>query len=81
MTVTSKSWRTEKILESYEAASAYKKSLLTADSEDKLLVKIRRCGPEGTMFKVKSWYPPEEKLSAKKLKSKRKDQTSKNRKK
>ncbi|MAI58922.1 MAG: hypothetical protein CML56_08095 [Rhodobacteraceae bacterium] len=71
MTVISKNWRTEKVLESYEAASNYKSNLLSTDSEDKLLVKIRRCGPGGTRFKVKSWFPPEDKPSAKKSKTKK----------
>ena len=77
MTVVSKNWRTEKVLESYEAASNYKKSLLSTDSEDKLLVKIRRCGPGGTRFKVKSWFPPEEKSRAKKSKTKKQKSATK----
>jgi hypothetical protein len=81
MTIASKSWKTEKVLESYEAASTYKNSLLSTDDDNKLLVKIRRCGPGGTRFKVKSWYPIKETPPAKKSKSKRKSLSSKNRKK
>ena len=79
MTIASKSWKTEKVLESYETANTYKNSLLSTDPDNKLLVKIRRCGPGGTRFKVKSWYPIEETSPAKK--SKRKRLSSKNRKK
>ena len=50
-----KKWKTEKILENYADADSYRKSLIEQDPEDDFLVKIRRCGPGGSRFKVKSW--------------------------
>ena len=53
-----KKWRKVGIESSYEAAVARKEQLLsehTADSD--FLVKIRRCGPGGTQFKLKVWHP------------------------
>jgi len=38
------------------------------NTDNKLLVKVKRCGPDGIRFKVKSWYPPEPKKNKKKRK-------------
>jgi|TARA_R110001583_G_scaffold38874_13_gene125244 hypothetical protein len=66
-----KKWKSVKILDTYESANDLKEKLLAEDSSSKLEVKIRRCGDGGSKFKVKSWYPPENKTNkAKKLKAK-----------
>lgn len=68
-----KRWKTEKILENYADADSYRKSLIEQDPEDDFLVKIRRCGPGGSRFKVKSWFSPDTKnKNAKKNKKNRK---------
>jgi hypothetical protein len=70
----SKKWKTEKILETYADADSYRESLISQDPSDDFLVKIRRCGPGGSRFKVKSWFPPD-------IKNKNTKKKQKNRKK
>ena len=53
-----KRWKNVKILDSFESANSLRDELLSADETSKLQIKIRRCGPGGTRFKVKSWFPP-----------------------
>tara|TARA_R100000008_G_scaffold82977_1_gene67839 strand:- start:256 stop:477 length:222 start_codon:yes stop_codon:yes gene_type:complete len=52
-----KSWKKVGIESTYEAAAARKEKLLSENSDNKLLVKIRRCGAGGTQFKLKVWHP------------------------
>ena len=54
---TQKKWHKVKVFDSYEEASTLRDSLITEDENSGLLVKIRRCGPNGTKFKVKTWRP------------------------
>ena len=61
-----KTWKKIKIFDTYEEAAACKVSLLSADTTGELLVKIRRCGPEGSNYKVKTWTPPVQKNKKKK---------------
>jgi|TARA_R110001583_G_scaffold7472_21_gene37032 hypothetical protein len=49
-----KQWQKIKVFNTYEEAAALKTELMT---EAGLEVKIRRCGPEGTQFKVKTHRP------------------------
>ena len=53
-----KVWKQVKILETYDEASAFAESYRQGSGYDeRLLVKIRRCGPGGTRFKIKVWHP------------------------
>lgn len=52
-----KSWKKVAIFNNYSDASEKRQKLLAEDSSDQLLVKIRRCGPRGSRFKVKVWHP------------------------
>lgn len=54
-------WKKHKIFKNYESAREEKESLLK-DSEN---IKIRRCGPGGTLFKVVIGSPVYEKPSKK----------------
>ena len=56
-----KSWKQEGIYNTYEEADSYRAVLLSMNTDNKLLVKITRCGPGGSKFKVKSYYPPQAK--------------------
>jgi hypothetical protein len=57
MSSETKRWKTVKVLETYANANSLKEKLLAEDGTSKLEVKIRRCGDQGSKFKVKSWYP------------------------
>ena len=63
-----KSWKQEGIFNTYEEADSTRAVMLSMNTDNKLLVKVKRCGPDGTRFKVKSWYPPESKKNNKKRK-------------
>jgi hypothetical protein len=52
-----KSWKKDKIFNSYEEAASRKAKMLSEDDTSELLVKIRRCGDEGARFKVIYWRP------------------------
>jgi hypothetical protein len=52
-----KSWKKVAIENTYEAARHRKEQLLLESSDGQLLVKIRRCGPDGSQFKLKVWHP------------------------
>lgn len=56
-----KSWKQEGIYNTYEEADSYRAVLLSMNTDNKLLIKIKRCGPGGSKFKVKSYYPPQTK--------------------
>ena len=53
-----KSWKQEGIFDTYEEADSTRAVMLSMNTDNNLLVKVKRCGPNGTQFKVKSWYPP-----------------------
>ena len=61
-----KSWKKEGIFDTYEEADSTRAVMLAMNTDNKLLVKVKRCGPGGIRFKVKSWYPPEPKNNKKK---------------
>ncbi len=52
-----KTWKTRGIYNTYLDAFEIKKLLLTNDETGKLEVKIRRCGPDGVRFKIKTYFP------------------------
>ena len=63
-----KTWKTKAICSYYEDASQIKSLLLENDDSGLLEVKIRRCGPGGSKFKIKhiTQSPPRRKLKMKK---------------
>jgi len=52
-----KTWQKIKVFNTYDEADTLRTELLLADSDSGLEIKIKRCGPEGTQFKVKSHRP------------------------
>ena len=52
-----KNWKKDRIFNSYEEAASHKAKMLSEDDTSELLVKIRRCGDDGTRFKVIYWRP------------------------
>ena len=52
-----KTWQKIKVFNTYDEADTLRTELLLADSDYGLEIKIKRCGPEGTQFKVKSHRP------------------------
>ena len=52
-----KTWQKIKVFNNYDEADTLRTELLLADSDSGLEIKIKRCGPEGTQFKVKSHRP------------------------
>jgi hypothetical protein len=70
-----KTWKTKAIYNYYDDASEIKNLLLANDETGLLEVKIRRCGPGGTKFKIKTYFPElkkKEKTSEKKINKKTK---------
>jgi|6_EtaG_2_1085325.scaffolds.fasta_scaffold14357_2 hypothetical protein len=61
-----KTWKTYGVFDTYEDASAEKMGIV--DKFD--LVKIRRSGPGGNQFKIKTWTEPTAKPNKKKTKKK-----------
>lgn len=49
-----KKWQKIKVFDTYEEATALKAELMQESSNSDLEIKIRRCGSEGTQFKVKT---------------------------
>ena len=50
-----KSWKKKGVVATYEEARIRADELLAEDAQT--LVKIKRCGPGGTQFKIKMWHP------------------------
>jgi len=70
-----KTWRTEGVYNSFEKADAKRNEL--KESFD--LIKVKRCGPGGSLFKIKTWLKPQAK-KPKPLKSKNKTKYTKGKK-
>jgi|TARA_R110002110_G_scaffold279858_1_gene494702 hypothetical protein len=51
-----KKWEKVRIFDNYEDASELKGVMLDNDDTGNLLVKIRRCGDEGSRFKLKKHF-------------------------
>ena len=56
-----KNWKKVRIFNSYEDADQLRHTLLDNDDTGLLEVKVRRCGPLGTQFKVKKYFPEQKK--------------------
>tara|TARA_R100000005_G_C4967863_1_gene181968 strand:+ start:587 stop:781 length:195 start_codon:yes stop_codon:yes gene_type:complete len=52
-----KIWKTKAVYNNYKDAYEIKNLLISNDDSGLLEVKIRRCGPGGNMFKIKTYYP------------------------
>ena len=52
-----KTWQKIKVFNTYDEAAALKTELQNKDGNSDLEIKIRRCGLEGTQFKVKTHRP------------------------
>ena len=67
-----KTWKTKGIFDTYRDASEIKELLISNDDTGMLEAKIRRCGPGGTRFKVKTYFPePKQKKNEKKQTNKK----------
>ena len=56
-----KSWQKVKIFNNYIDANELRSVLLDNDDTGLLEVKVRRCGPGGSQFKVKKYFPSQKK--------------------
>ena len=61
MEKTPKKWQKVRIFDSYEDANTLRAVLLDNDDTGLLEVKVRRCGPRGSQFKVKKYFPEQKK--------------------
>ena len=61
MEKTPKKWQKVRIFDSYEDADTLRAVLLDNDDTGLLEVKVRRCGPGGSQFKVKKYFPEQKK--------------------
>tara|TARA_B100001123_G_C15300002_1_gene1020683 strand:+ start:1476 stop:1700 length:225 start_codon:yes stop_codon:yes gene_type:complete len=52
-----KKWEKVRIFNNYEDANELRCVLLDNDDTGLLKIKVRRCGPEGSQFKVKKHFP------------------------
>jgi len=52
-----KKWEKVRIFNNYTDANELRCVLLDNDDTNQLLVKVHRCGPDGTQFKVKKHFP------------------------
>ena len=57
MEKTSKKWDKVKIFNTFEEANELRCSMVDNDDSNLLQVKVRRCGPGGSQFKVKKYFP------------------------
>ena len=61
MEKTSKKWQKVIIFNSYKDANELRCIMLDNDDTGLLEIKIRRCGPNGSQFKVKKYFPEQKK--------------------
>ena len=52
-----KKWEKVRIFNNYNDANDLRCVMLDNDDSGLLMVKIHRCGPNGTQFKVKKYFP------------------------
>ena len=52
-----KTWQKIKVFDTYGEADELRSKLQSEKGNSDLEIKIRRCGPEGTQFKVKTHRP------------------------
>ncbi len=56
-----KSWQKIRIFNNYIDANELRCALLDNDDTGLLEVKVQRCGPAGSQFKVKKYFPTQKK--------------------
>ena len=61
MKKTQKKWEKVRIFDTYQDANELRSVLLDNDDTGFLEVRVRRCGPGGTQFKVKKYFPEQKK--------------------
>tara|TARA_R100000152_G_C6626615_1_gene75574 strand:- start:201 stop:392 length:192 start_codon:yes stop_codon:yes gene_type:complete len=61
MEKTPKKWQKVRIFNSYKDANELRCVMLDNDDTGLLEIKIRRCGPNGSQFKVKKYFPEKKK--------------------
>jgi hypothetical protein len=61
MEKTPKKWQKVRIFDSYNDANELRATMLDNDDTGLLEVKVRRCGPGGSQFKVKKYFPEQKK--------------------
>jgi len=54
---STKTWQKVKVFDTYDEADALRTELQSTEGNSDLQIKIRRCGPGGTQFKVKTHRP------------------------
>ena len=52
-----KKWEKVRVFNNYTDANELRCVLLDNDDTGKLLIKVKRCGPDGAQFKVKKHFP------------------------
>jgi hypothetical protein len=52
-----KTWQKIKVFDTYDEADSLRTELQNKEGNSDLEIKIRRCGPSGTQFKVKTHRP------------------------
>ena len=57
MEKTPKKWQKVRIFDTYKDANELRATMLDNDDTGLLEVRVRRCGPGGTQFKVKKYFP------------------------
>ena len=57
MEKTPKKWEKVRIFNTFEEANELRCAMLDSDDTKLLQVKIKRCGPSGSQFKVKKYFP------------------------
>ncbi len=61
MEKTPKKWIKVRIFDNYSDANELRSIMLDNDDTGLLEVKVRRCGPRGSQFKVKKYFPEQKK--------------------
>ena len=61
MEKTPKKWQKVRIFDNYNDANELRCTLKDNDDTNLLEVKVHRCGPEGSQFKVKKHFPEQKK--------------------
>tara|TARA_R100001163_G_C4981718_1_gene137615 strand:- start:561 stop:752 length:192 start_codon:yes stop_codon:yes gene_type:complete len=61
MEKTPKKWQKVRIFDNYNDANELRGLLLDNDDTGLLEIKVRRCGPGGSQFKVKKYFPEQKK--------------------
>ncbi len=54
---TSKKWEKVRIFDTYKDANELRATMLDNDDTGLLEIRVRRCGPRGSQFKVKKYFP------------------------